>query len=328
MRGCTTRCLYLHIGQPKTASTFLQNDVFPHLAEMDVALLPRVPNYKNHDARRSGDGRLAEQITARSPILWTKHQAELEPALLGTGSSQSRLVSDEMFFGNFRGAAEVLPHLRAMVDMARSQFDEVRILCLIRRQNTRLISGYVQRSDAKLKAGQADFDAFARSMCDPRDERYRRGMAWEYGDLAAGLLDIVGPAGLFMRPYEELRHDPRRFLEALMSFLKQEPRSADALIETLLQEGRQENVRRLEQDLWQARRFNRFSEGISRLDLLREPLAYLRRKYTVPSQIRLRPKISEMILSSYEETNRRAARLLDIDLARYGYVPNGESEAP
>lgn len=322
------RCLYLHIGQPKTASTFLQNDVFPRLSGLDVALLPRVSNYRNHDARRSGDGRLAEQITARSPILWTAHKAELEPALLGPGSSRSRLVSDEMFFGNFRGAAEVLPHLRAIVEMARSRFDAVRILCLIRRQSTRLMSGYVQRSDAKLKAGQADFEAFARSMCDPHDERYRRGMAWEYGDLAAGLLDLVGPAGLFMRPYEELRHDPRTFLEGLMSFLQQEPRSADALIETLLHEGRQANVRRLEQDLWQARRFNRLSEGISRLDLLREPLAYLRRKYTAPSQIRLRPEISEMILRSYEETNRRAARLLNIDLARYGYVPTGEPEAP
>lgn len=128
--------LRLHIGSPKTATTFLQGSVFPHIDGLDVS--PTPPASPDLDPSRQSE-RLMAWALSQSPDIWRAARSTLFERMLG-GAATMRggdvLVSDERIGRIGIGADHLGAHLRAIACAARARgFGRTTCLCAVRRQD-------------------------------------------------------------------------------------------------------------------------------------------------------------------------------------------------
>ena len=309
------RPLYLHVGLPKTASTFLQERVFPALGHLEVRSVPRSRAFRG--AADAADGhRLFAAALRRSAAVWEARGAELMDELLGAGDRGGRglLVSDEAI-GRAASRPEALAaHLSAFARLAAARgFGAPRIVAFLRRQDHWLASHYAQISDREGGGSQAGFAAMIERTLDPARDRHGFGMLLDYGALHAALAQVAGAEGVLLLPHEELVAEPERVLRRLLAWIG----TPEDTVPTLLAAA--------------AGRANVRGEAAGGLPSwrLRPPSLALGggRRAAVPSwlwparRIALAPALSARILAAYAESNARAAKAAGLDLAAYGYLP-------
>lgn len=194
----------LHIGFHKTATTYLQSDVFSNTALGFAAPWQQAGMWVRDrfilDHEEDFD---PAAIRAR----FDADQADLDPALI-------RVVSDERFsgtlFGNWRMAAHVPARLKAV-------FPEARVMIGVREQRAMILSSYMQylRLD-----GQWGIDEFIRAPDDPR--RFNPIMPIDrlkYHRTIAAYQTLFGAEKVFVMPFERLRQDREGLTRDLAAFL-------------------------------------------------------------------------------------------------------------
>lgn len=318
--------LHLHVGLPKTATTFLQSGFFRTLDGLLFRSTPQSDRFAE-TGEESGHGVLAFCLR-RSAAIWRDEGDSLFADLLGgpddwRARPRDVLISDEAI--GRAGSRPVLlaAHLAAIREQAeRWGFARVTAICAFRRQDRWYASHYAQMSDRNPRAAQGDFERAVDALLDPARERYRLGMLLDYRRLREALTDGLGAANVMMAPYEDLQAAEARFLSRLASFL-------DAGAAASTGGGGfgacDRNVRSSGDDEWRLRPSQslarRLRERAARLlgDRAGERLSGRGRAIT------LTPELSERILAGYAESNRRLASELDVDLAAFGYFPNGSA---
>jgi hypothetical protein len=186
-----------HVGYHKTASTWLQLSVFPHLARYCFA-----------DARLRQLG--LDLATADDGVFDADRTREALSAV-ATGSGQRLLLSNEGLSGSlWEGGAQGLRSAERLADVLPG----ARILVLVRRQDEMLRSIHAQYVNEGGTLGLGDFIA-ARSV---EGSRFELGHL-EYDRLAARYVALFGRAHVRVMPYERLRADPAAFLSELCDFL-------------------------------------------------------------------------------------------------------------
>lgn len=299
--------LYLHIGLPKTASTYLQSSLFPRLTHLTYRDTPRSRLFDTDEDRARGH-RLLPAFIGRATGIWQAAGARLFAELLGGDrpADRSLLISDEGI-GRFGSRPSTLAaHLHALRPAAADAgFGRIALLCLIRRQDRWLASHYAQMSDRLDRPGQAGFEAEAARIADPFAGRYGLGAMLDYDRLYAMLEAAVGADNLLMLPQEALSDAPDRSVDTMLRFLGATP---DSLADQA--GGQRANARALGRDRWRLRP--------PRPAGLRHRLLSRWGRRT-PDEIVLTDAVSRQILDSYRAGNQALSPRLPIPLAPYGY---------
>lgn len=309
------RPLYLHVGLPKTASTFLQKRIFPALDHLIVRPVPRTGLFRE-PADAAAEYRTFACALRRSAALWPAIGDRLIDELLKPEDDGRRglLISDEAIGRAASRPEGLTAHLSAFATLARTRgFVRPRIVAFLRRQDHWLASHYAQISDRNARSSQAGFQATIENTLDLTRQRYSFGMLLDYEALRTALVTVAGEDGVLLLPYEALVAEPGTTLRNLLDWLDTPHASAERLAAS---NGRA-NVR---------------SEvvGGALAWQLRPPSYALPhgRRVSLPAQvwparrISLSPDLSDRILSAYEESNRSVATAASLDLARWGYFPS------
>lgn len=318
--------LYLHIGLPKAASSYLHGEVFPQLMPRQY-LMPGAQNAKlpayRYRRNRYGVRRFSDAFQ-RSPEFWAHHgdaflQQFLSPFIKHGRPVGSVLVSDEAItrlnhFGISRmpGAFErgrLRDNLAAFERGARRLgFARIRIMLMIRRQDLLLASSYVQLSRKIIGASQQDFERRVERLITgdtpgPATSFYPLDYAKLYDCLTSVLpaedvsfLPIEGMAGAF----DEFMHTVRQFLKL---------DSADTPLAR-----RPSNARSMGRNRWALRPLLAFKSPRGAVQITIPPALTGR-----GDAIELRPNIAETIRRHYADGNRQVADAITTDLGEFGY---------
>jgi hypothetical protein len=163
----------------------------------------------------------------------------------------------------------------------------------MRRQDQYLASRYAQHGKLAYEPGQADFERQALEIIDPA-KRYSSDGVWlDYKTTRDLIANALGVDSVLILPLEQLSADRSGYFAALGGFL------GEAIAPDV--EAAHRNVRSVAPDIW--RRRKRWREI----------------RLGPEFEIRLGPDLKNKILAAYEDSNRRLAADIGIDLARYGY---------
>ena len=311
------RTLHLHIGVPKTASTWLQSKVFTSLEHLRYLGCPRNLLFESREDH--SENRLMASIFKRSSQIWGGFGDVIFENLIGDretwlADGRSLLISEEAIGRQGSRPALLAAHIREMQNSAADWgFQQVNIVCVFRRQDHWLASHYAQMSNRNLRPGQADFERLVHGVTSPQASRYSFGMLLDYSKLYDQLAEVVGPERLLMLPYELLQDSPRLFLQSLLERLDTPAEKIEEIISGTT--GTKANVRS-EQGVWRLRR--RRVRGFAGLAL--HSWAFSPREKT----IKLTPDIAQQVHKAYSVGNRELADKVAIDLEKYGYFGFGE----
>ncbi|TQE99416.1 MAG: sulfotransferase [Spiribacter salinus] len=327
MASADNSALVLHLGLPKTSSTWLQKSVFPGLANVI---------YAGHMSwRRYGTGRDAmrlDKLFRQEPGIWQADGSGILDAMTRETASQpgtTLLLSEEKivlprFFGEAVSAGEdqtirLGRHLEGLRAAALARgFDRVAVLIVFRRQDHWLASRYAQSSSTITGACQSHFEAETRRII--HDAYSSLGMQLNYARLRQVLRDAVGVENVHMIPYEKLVAAPQAFMQDVYRAL-----GASTQAEQLaVNHDAQNNVRRAAPGTWSLRP-NRASIKVPswarRLAGGRRHLALSGNRNA--GTIELPARLGEEILGVYESANRQLAANVGENLRSYGYFSGG-----
>ena len=315
--------LYLHIGLPKTASTFLQKTVFPLLDSFEYLCTPNADLLEDDYPFSTSLHRFFKQ----SPVVWRDLGETLFHELFGSAPMQGKdvLVSDEGI-GN-KEPVTIKMHLSELNDLANQWgFTQVRAFGSVRYQASRMASSYAQVSDRRLGASQRDFENWTRQWIS--DNYYRKGVRFEYDLLWQSLTDVLGEENVLLLPYELMKQDLPDFLKRCFIFLKRQD-EGKRVTEQLLsgEDSAPKNARSTSSNTWALRRRTTRNAKVVRLrpsrmfNALGLPMRVALRWPDLAREdnICLTPSLSREIMQKYEKSNRAFAAHIDMDLSPYGY---------
>jgi hypothetical protein len=208
--------LVLHIGLPKTATTFLQYKIFK----------PAVRRRFLHH-RASGDGEAACKLVREyveggdaKPDL-----ATIVDILKSYAGPKTTIVTDETIsvhrrdFWSGEGAtpSQAVARLGELRAALKDLFPQIGVLIGLRRQDTWLASRYAQSSKSMKGFCQEDFDRRAREIAGGSFE----GSSWEWMDYSVVrslFIAEFGEENMFFYSMEKLRDEPDQVLAEMGRF--------------------------------------------------------------------------------------------------------------
>lgn len=322
MTGRSIPRLTLHIGFNKTASTWLQKQVFPQLQEVHYAGMGkrRMPGVRRDLMRRMP----AYRIFAEPPARWQHRAQGAVEALLGDTSadrpavvSHERMSSPFDFFGE-RGkpyrSPQALERSLSVFQGAAAEAGvaQLAILFLTRRQDTYLPAFYAERSDRIPRASQDDFERQVERLLGRDYERY--GAFLDYGGTLEALRRAAPQAEVRVLPFELLTSDPDRFLSLVAEHIGEPPASLAERVDT----GKRSRSRQGERS--NAWRLRPLRGAIVRPQSLRDRLGL----DTYRTEVTLTQSLQDAILEAYTPCNERLVEQLDEETAElfreHGYV--------
>jgi Sulfotransferase family len=203
--------IYLHVGMPKTATTFLQARCFPYFKGL---------KYQNNDIRD-----LVDRIIYTNPIFLDLKRTRQEfDALLRNVDEETLLISQERLFGNMLRNYHDNVYLASCL---KAVFPNAKLIIVIRRQDELVESIYKQSLQSWHHQRINSFLNYRHgSFADSDDQLGLPSLDVKQMDLYRYVQNYVehfGRENVFVLPYELLRHDQRAFLERLAAILKVEP---------------------------------------------------------------------------------------------------------
>lgn len=295
----------VHVGYPKTASTWLQGQVFlrpdsgfhsiPPLEILEHLLLRDVMSFDVDAALRSFEPHLREARNRR-----------LVPLL-----SNEILVGDPIQGGRYWGMT--------VAERLHQLFPSARILIVIREQLSMLLSSYRQHVRV---GGTATLEGFVHR--DAGFDAVCRLEFFEYDRMIATYQRLFGRQAVLVLPYELLRQSTEGFVEPIMRLV--------GLDDSVNVDGRAANRGWGAATIEVRRRLNRLVRGWTYFDGPQPP-----RSWTVANRVswrldRLVPRSiqerRERVLEDIGErvargrfaaSNHRTSQLIGIDLATLGY---------
>jgi hypothetical protein len=317
--------LVLHLGLPKTGTTYLQSEVFPAMKSIRYIYKPRSDILRGTVGPEYG---LMHRCFGQSTVLWREYGDAIFGAILGCSMDHYRaektlLISDE---GICMGGRHCLPgHLQELKRKAVGWgFGRLKVICTIRRQCQWMGSQYAQMSNRVRGAGQADFENYVDSLMDYERGFSNGGVLLDYLTLREQLVAGVGRDNVLMLPLEMLAKERIKFLAELGAFIK-DGDSDDSEYLMKLNEvfASKRNVRSSRPDAWDlrplgGRRLRLLPRSVQALGLAAAiPLRLpdFRRERSVLLSDPLRAKITTF----YAEHNRLLEKEIGFDLRSYGY---------
>lgn len=277
--------LTLHIGLPKTGTTFLQYRVFNRQREIQYIHHPR-------DERFSAVERLLKEYQ-RARFRRARSLAKLIAAQLPDGdvlvsNENISITADEAWDGGGPSPLRVAERVARL----GARVGGVRVLLGIRRQDQWLGSRYAESAKHFVEFGQHDFEQRVGRLCATPLEG---AMQWlDYGAAFSALADRLGEDRVLLVPSETLLDQPELALERVQRFV-----GCTSFVDVYRgQLGRDADMRR-----------NVLSVGDNRWSMRGRD-----------DTLTLPDRLMQRVLERFAEGNRIVAKLAELDIERYGYV--------
>jgi len=312
----------VHIGYHKTASTWLQKELFSphsdHFFPLAKAGSKKHSKYLATHFIRDDRGHLLSPFQSNKDRVYLEIEKILEEKDL---DGRVPVLSNERLTGN--------PHsggfdAKAIAERVADCFPNGKIFCMIREQKDMILSTYFQY----LRIGGTDsLEEYLRRRYDGR----RPGFSPEhlrYVDLLTYYQKLFSPESVLVLPFELFRRDPRRFVSQLGGFVGKEIEVENLDVRKAHNEGRNrviESKFRYLNLLAKRSSVNGYSPLYT--PWLRLPVHRLKRvcSWLVPKERHDRfieeagERINAYVGSMYEESNQRLSQLIEMDLSGYGY---------
>lgn len=334
---------YLHIGPPKTATTFLQEEVLSKVQSVDHAVKPEVR--AGAEIVRFGN------LFLRSPQVWKEvgpdlfenlHSGETNdllikvclaspnpwvPAWIGEAVQQyGPVVRVYRQTSGLPIPSFVSIHLEELSKVASDcGFSETKVLLTVRRQDTKLASSYAQLSNRVRGASQKHFEDWVRHLVRESSGYYMAGgVKLDYLLWWEKVVDAVGQEQVLVLPFELLRENPTAFLSQWLAFLDV-PEPDRVIQEVTRSEGQMRNARSKASYRWAIRDPMQLGPDLG-LRAIVQALG-ISTNYSLQwldffrdDEIVLVPEFRDEILDAYRVSNRELdTSLPHLDLERYGY---------
>ena len=207
MRAASDRLVVLHIGLPKTGTTFLQKHVF-QAAPLTFAHRLRTPEWAGlcADLRGYARGhallapyrrhRVAQALRAAAPE---------EPGTLLVSDENISLGAHALWVGGGPSPETVAARLGVLAPKVAA-LGQLRVLIGVRRQDQWLAARYAQSAERHSEFNQVDFD---RRMAWIHGERTLTG-AWRWADFGAverAFTDVLGAENVMLLSQERMARD-------------------------------------------------------------------------------------------------------------------------
>jgi hypothetical protein len=218
------------------------------------------------------------------------------------------------------------PHLDTLSKVALDcGFSETKVLLTVRRQDTKLASGYAQLSNRVRGASQAHFEDWVRQIVSDRAGYYMAGgVKLDYLLWWEKVAEALGSEHVFVLPFELLQENTAEFLSQWLQFLDvPEPdRVVRAVART---EAKATNARSATRHRWALRDPMHLGPDLGLTSIVRA--LGLSTNYSLQwldffrdDEIRLTSDLQEEILDAYRAHNRKLdLSLPHLNLEQYGY---------
>lgn len=326
--------LILHIGFPKTGTTTLQQNVFPHMpgyiefiesgnskfhAAGRLRAIMNRPHFKCKDC---------EHMMQWAKMVHSVAKQRDQPRLILSAEGISSLrVTKSSYLGAIRWHPEVVIERITQLQEIWRHYGELYILMTIRNQPEFLASHYSQHSNRYLQASTSHFEAFTNELLTKSSNNID-WLSWY-----KMLLHAVGKGRLLVLPVEGM--GDQRYWQDLGNFCAYELK--DYIVKGL----GHANKKRLEGgNKWRLRTFNyrrRFLEDI-KICQIDQPILYgisqgavrilsqpinlgvaLASPLLRSKELELHEQTSDAILKKFRKSNLELGKLIDWDLEFLGY---------
>jgi hypothetical protein len=289
--------LLLHVGLPKTATTFLQRTIFEHTP--DLIYVHRQGPDEKHLGRclwccqRVGEEKLAATLTETNASIGRIHQKRQTKARTMLISEESISMGRmEIWDGSGPTPGRVAARTAAFARSGDLPHRSVKVILGVRRQDQWLASRYAQSASEFDQPGEGDFEKRAREICAGGLDA---SLQWlDYAEARRQLLGALGEESVFIVPMELLGAAPRRLMERMGHFLGGVP-LADV-------------YSRAEQNPRMPMRRNAKSTGPNSWKLRR-----------TETSITLSKSTTDVIRERFKDSNEELSEAIGVDLQSLGY---------
>jgi len=253
--------LYLHIGLPKTATTFQQKKVIPNIPDTLI-----INKDKGEYAPKNivgGSRSIVTKFFKRSPFIWEDLGDKIFKDIVDMKKKYIKddvLISDELMYRHLlasdRLKGKTLWHVKGMVyprlygihideiDKKSKEwgFEGVKIIISIRSQEKWIASYYSQISNRIKNASQKNFEDFVNYIVDYKRGYYYEGISINYNILYDVVCDAIGKNNVLMIPYETFKHRPESFVNEWFNFMGKDMPKAENIIENTKRKYRKRSI--------------------------------------------------------------------------------------
>jgi hypothetical protein len=300
--------LFIHIGYPKTGTTFLQQRVFPKL-KVNQILSPGV------------------DYIAESRNYEPEHFIDLLNSQGNLRGYNKTIISQETLSGRSDGNPIWDSHL--MAQRLKQTFPEAKIIIVIRNQLDYILSLYTFRV---VKRGLQ-----RRSLDDYLTHVFTKGLCakLQYDRLIEYYLRLFNKSNVLVLAYEQLKEDGHKFVNDILNFM-----NINSVVNYDLQK---ENVGVRHRHIILAHRLFNYPYSITVDSLAKKNLIStenyiwfaeryyrLKRRLVAPLFQKLGSKTAQRIelddawkkqlVLAFKESNHKLGSLIEIDLSKYGYI--------
>lgn len=320
----------VHIGYHKTATTWLQKELFSFGSSAFYPLCPtrlmshalQLPaKYMGQFFYRDEEGFLMSPFMSHEHIRArvTKELATICES--GIPEGKMPVISNERLSGNpYNGAYDA----KAIADSLFSVFPLAKVLIVVREQEAMIMSMYFQYLR---RCGTADIQVF---LCQPYDESHTLFSLdhLAYDQRVAYSQALFGEQNVLVLPYELFRADPDTFLKRLSALCGIPINVEEYPVERRHNEGRNHLVEgrfRWLNLFIQSTSLNAYSPFYSKWSSfaargLKHVLTRMTSRAREEAYIRnLREQIHEIVGNRYGRSNAALESITGLDLASFGY---------
>ena len=294
----------LHIGMHKTGSSFLQKNVFPYFRRMKFWHQP------NFNIVRGSKPTSFSRFMASSPLIWRDLGKQLFDKIKKTDTDV--LVSDEhtTLVNDPYRISQHVSEMRRILE----PYHELRVLVVIRRQDTWFASAYAETTSEYKEVSQNHFRRWVEDRITPEKKCFSSaGVRVEYHTLIQKLQKVL-KNNLLVLPFEMLKKDPTSFVEKCCDYAGRRVPQSISL--------KPKNKKSLSEKKWRVSSYSRRHIQLRPSRLFHAVLGRSRIRIPVwgrEKEITLTEDLSKLILKRYKTENEKLDRHLNLGLKQYGY---------
>jgi len=189
----------LHLGLPKTGSSFLQNDVFSKLKKVNIV-------FKFRFMQEAYDDWLYNIVTdINKPIRQEEVNEKLSNYFV---NNEINLISNEMFYCGHKGMFQKVDNRLKVLNRIYQIFPDAKVILAIRNKKTLLLSWYKQYIAS---GGILSFDEFIEDIMNLEKLNYE--------PYINKLADYYGKENLYIFSFEDLLKNTNQIISEICNFI-------------------------------------------------------------------------------------------------------------
>lgn len=317
--------LFLHLGYSKTATTWLQKNIFPNFIDLNYVTIEDSSRCISSTVDDNAVSNLNDPFNL-SPFFWRDYGVRFINNLFDFQDSPVLLSDENITLGrglfrsdkNKHPMSHKDPFMLAghLIELKKALRDKngtgLKVILVVRKQDEWLASRYAQSSKFIVNASQADFESQVRQLLSSSvTVQYQEGQWLNYDRVYGKLVEAIGEENVLLLPYEMLKNEPETFVQSIERFTDSEldlsGKNAEISLKTNVRSQKRDGVK-----FWKlrSRRFRFLNNRVGKMLENHDPF---------PKYISVSEEFRREILENFKRSNKELSDKLGLKLESYGY---------